>query len=99
MISSFSIKDEAGREEKITDIETKFYSLEKFDVVATSFIFKAPLRGGRNSIFSFFLTLPYSELSEFMQRFQLCESKVRKLLNKHFISHMMEMIVRISSVF
>ena len=94
MLSSFSIKDEAGREDKIKDIETKFYSLEKYDTVASSFIFKAPLRGGKTSIFSFFLTLPYRELSEYMQRFHLCESKVKKLLNKHFINPMKEMIVR-----
>ena len=93
MISSFSIKDEAGREEKISDIETKFYSLERFDIIATSFIFKALLRGGKSSIFSFFVTLPYSELSEFMHRFSLCKSKVCKLLNRHFIEHMKDKVV------
>ena len=88
MIASYSIKDEVGRENKITGIETKFYALEKMDLIACSYIFRAPLKGGKMSVFGFFVTLPYKEITEFMPRYLLCESNVHRLLSKHLISRM-----------
>ena len=88
MISSFSIKDEVGRESKIVGIETKFYALERMNLIACSYVFRAPLKGGKLNVFVFFVTLPYKELSQFMPRFSLCESNVCRLLSKHLISKM-----------
>ena len=42
------------------------------------------------SLFAFYVTLPYSELSEFMPRYSLCEDKVRHILKKQLISKMEE---------
>ena len=90
LITSYVIKDEACREEKITGIETKFYALKKFDIISCCYVFRAPLRGGKMSLFAFYVTLPYSELSEFMPRYSLCEDKVRHILKKQLISKMEE---------
>ncbi len=87
-ISSFSIKDEVGRESKITGVETKFYALERMNLIACSYIFRAPLKGGKLSVFVFFVTLPYNELSHFMPRYSLCESNICRLLSKHLINKM-----------
>ena len=89
-MSSYVIKDEACREEKINGIETKFYALEKFDLIASSYVFRAPIRGGKMSLFAFYVTLPYKELSEFMPRYTLCEDKIRSLLKKQIINKMEE---------
>ena len=88
MISSFSIKDEVGRETKINGIETKFYALERINIIACSFIFRTRMKGRKPSVFAFFVTLPYKELSQFMPRYSLCESNVCRLLSKHLISRM-----------
>ena len=90
MISSYVIKDEACREEKIVGIETKFYALQRLNIISCSFIFRAPLRGGKMALFAFFVTLPYSELSEFMPRYSLCEDKVHNIINKEMIAKMEE---------
>uniref|UniRef100_A0A1X7TAD3 Uncharacterized protein n=1 Tax=Amphimedon queenslandica TaxID=400682 RepID=A0A1X7TAD3_AMPQE len=90
LISSYVIKDEACREDKINGIETKFYALEKFDLIASSFIFRAPLRGGKMALFAFYVTLPYKELAEFMPRYSLCEDKIRSILKKQIINKMEE---------
>lgn len=88
LITSYAIKDEAGREEKIMGIETKFYALEKMDIIACSYVFKAPLRGSKLGVFAFYVTIPYKELSEFMPRFSFCEDNVCHLLRKHLITKM-----------
>lgn len=88
LISSYALKDEAGREEKIKNIETKFYALQKMDMIACSYIFLASVKGKKMNVFAFFVTLPYFELSEFMPRFSLCEEKICQLLRKHLISKM-----------
>ena len=88
LISSYAIKDEAGREEKISGIETKFYALQRMDIIACSYIFRAAVKGKKINLFAFFVTLPYSELSEFMPRFSLCQEKICQLLQKHLISKM-----------
>ena len=69
-------------------IETKFYALEKMDIIACSYVFKAPLRGGKLGVFAFYVTIPYKELSEFMPRFSFCEDNVCHLLRKHLITKM-----------
>jgi hypothetical protein len=90
MITNYVIKDEACRDEKINGIETKFYALKKFDIISCSYIFRAPLCGGKMALFAFFVTLPYSELSEFMPRYSLCEDKIHHILKKYFVTKMEE---------
>lgn len=57
-------------------------------MIACSYIFRAPLRGGRMALFSFYVTLPYSELNQFMPRYCLCEDKVRYILKRQIIAKM-----------
>ena len=99
-IANFTLNDEAGRDQE--GIETKFYSLPKHGVIVTAFVFSLETsRGdrmrsdrmkGEKDIFSFFLVLPYSEISEYLARYTFCQEKVEKLLDDHFLLYMKKMV-------
>ena len=85
-VANYSLNDEAGRAEKLEGIESKFFALLKYNIIASAFIFTTEVNKGRMDVFSIILILPYSEMSEFLSRHSLCESKVQKLLEDHFIA-------------
>ena len=84
-IANFTLNDEAGRIEKLDGIETKFYCLKKFNVIASVSVFSIEASRGKFEVFSFILILPYSEMTEFLPRHPVCESQVQRLLKKHLI--------------
>ena len=87
-VANYSLNDEAGRINQVgTGIDSKFYALRKHDTIAAAFIFSPEIRG-KKEVFSFILVLPYSEMSEYLPRHGLCESKVTKLLQEHLIVHL-----------
>ncbi len=85
-IANFTLNDEAGRVEKLDSIETKFYCLKKYDVIASVSVFSIEVSRGKQEVFSFILILPLNEMSEFLPRHPVCESKVQRLLKEHLIN-------------
>ena len=84
-IANFTLNDEAGRVEKLDGIETKFYCLKRYEVIASVSVFSIEVSRGKAEVFSFILILPMSEMSEFLPRHPVCESKVQRLLRDHLI--------------
>ncbi len=72
--------------EKLDSIETKFYCLKKYDVIASVSVFSIEVSRGKQEVFSFILILPLNEMSEFLPRHPVCESKVQRLLKEHLIN-------------
>ena len=89
-IANFTLNDEAGRNQE--GIETKFYSLPKHGVIATAFVFSLEMVEGKQDVFSFFLILPYHEISEYLARHNFCQDKVEKLLDDHFVAHVTQRV-------
>ena len=47
-IGNYTLNDEAGRAEKLDEVEQKFYALKMYDVIASAFIFKvSPMQAHR----------------------------------------------------
>ena len=84
-VANYSLNDEAARTESIKGIESKFYSLPRFNIIAFASIFTIEITKTKTEVFSFVLVLPYSETSEFLSRYKLCEVGVQKLLQDWFI--------------
>lgn len=91
-IANFTLNDEAGRVEKLDGIETKFYCLKKYDVIASVSVFAIEVFRGKCEVFSFILILPYLEMAEFLPRHSICESKLQRLLKEHMIVPLKEMV-------
>ena len=91
-IANFTLNDEPGRDQR--GVETKFYSLPKLGVIATAFVFSMEVVEGKQDVFSFFLVLPYHELSEYLARHNFCQEKVEKLLEEHFVTHLRKLVNR-----
>ena len=91
-VANYTLNDEAGRVERMEGIETKFYSLKKYNVIATSFVFATEVVRGKTEVFSFVLVLPYSEMSNYLARHSLCETRVQRMLQNSFISPLQEMV-------
>lgn len=91
-IANFTLNDEAGRVEKLDGIETKFYCLKKYEVIASVSVFSIEVFKGKFEVFSFILILPYSEMSEFLPRHSICESKLQRLLKEYLIIPLREMV-------
>lgn len=91
-IANFTLNDEAGRVEKLEGIETKFYCLQKYDVIASVSVFSIEVLRGKPEVFSFILILPLSEMSEYLPRHPVCESKVQRLLKDHLIVPLKEKV-------
>lgn len=91
-IANFTLNDEAGRVEKLDGIETKFYSLEKYDVIASSSVFAIEVFKGKFEVFSFILILPYHETSEFLPRHAICDSKLQRLLKEYLIIPLKDLV-------
>ena len=91
-IANFTLNDEAGRVEKLEGIETKFYCLKKYDVIASVSIFAIEVSRGKFEVFSFILILPYSEMPQFLPRHAICESKLQRLLKEYLIIPLKEMV-------
>ena len=89
---NFTLNDEAGRVEKLDGIETKFYCLKKYDVIASVSVFAIEVFKGKFEVFSFILILPYAEMNEFLSRHSICESKVQRLLKDYLISPLKDMV-------
>ena len=81
-MANYTLNDEAGRVERLEGIETKFYSLQKYNVVATAFVFVTEV----------ILVLPYSEMSDYLSRHSLCETRVQRILQNYFISPLQDMV-------
>lgn len=77
--------------EKLDGIETKFYCLKKYNVIASVSVFSIEASRGKFEVFSFILILPYSEIAEFLPRHPVCESKVQRLLKEYLIIPLREM--------
>ena len=92
-IANFTLNDEAGRVEKLDGIETKFYSLKKYDVIASVSVFAVEAFRGKSEVFSFILILPYSEMPEFLPRHSICESKLHRLLKEYLVIPLKEMVI------
>ena len=97
-IANFTLSDEAGRVEKLEGIETKFYCLKKYEVVASVSVFAIEVFRGKFEVFSFILILPYSEMPEFLPRHSVCESKLQRLLKEYMIIPLKEMVSVYKSV-
>ena len=91
-IVNFTLNDEAGRVEKLDGIETKFYCLKKYDIIASVSVFAIEVFRGKCEVFSFILILPYLEMAEFLPRHSICESKLQRLLKEHMIIPLKEMV-------
>ena len=91
-IANFTLNDEAGRVEKLEGIETKFYCLKKYEVIASVSIFAVEVFKGKFEVFSFILILPYVEMAEFLPRHSICESKLQRLLKEYLIVPLKEMV-------
>ena len=91
-VANYTLNDEAGRVERLEGIETKFYSLQKYDVIASAFVFAIEVVRGKTEVFSFILVLPYSEMSDYLARHSLCETRVQKLLQNYFINPLQDMV-------
>lgn len=91
-IVNFTLNDEAGRVEKLDGIETKFYCLKKYDIIASVSVFAIEVFSGKWEVFSFILVLPYLEMTEFLPRHSICESKLQRLLKEHLIVPIKEMV-------
>ena len=91
-VANYTLNDEAGRVERLEGIETKFYSLQKYNVVATAFVFVTEVMRGKTEVFSFILVLPYSEMSDYLSRHSLCETRVQRILQNYFISPLQDMV-------
>ena len=91
-IANFTLNDEAGRVEKLDGIETKFYCLKKYEVIASVSVFAIEVFKGKLEVFSFILILPYSEMTEFLPRHSICESKLQRLLKEYFIIPLKDMV-------
>ena len=89
-VANYTLNDEAGRAEEITGIESKFYSLSKYQLIAYASIFTIELVRGRTEVFSLLFLLPIGESSEFLARFTLCEVSVHKLLQEFFLGPLRE---------
>lgn len=92
-VANYTLNDEAARTENIKGIESKFYSLSKFNIIAFASIFTIEITKTKTEVFSFMLVLPYSETSEFLARYQLCEVGVQKLLQDCLIRPLNELQV------
>ena len=90
-IANFTLNDEAGRDQE--GIETKFYSLPKHGVIATAFVLSMEVVEGKQDVFSFFVILPYHEISEYLARHNFCQEKVEKLLEEHFVTHLRKLVM------
>ena len=91
-VANYTLNDEAGRVERLEGIETKFYSLQRYDVIASAFVFAIEVVRGKTEVFSFILVLPYSEMSDYLARHSLCETRVQKLLQNYFINPLQDMV-------
>ena len=89
-VANFSLNDEAGRTDKLKGIESKFYALLKYDIMAAAFIFSAEVIRGKHDVFSFILVLPYSEMSEYLPRHALCEEKIHKIMEENFLQPLLK---------
>ena len=96
-VANYTLNDEAGRVERLEGVETKFYSLQKYDVIASAFVFATEVVRGKTEVFSFILVLPYSEMSDYLARHSLCETRVQRLLKNYFINPLKEMVRDASS--
>ena len=84
-VANYTLNDEAGRVERLDGIETKFYSLQKYDVIASAFVFATEVIRGKTEVFAFILVLPYSMMADYLARHSLCETRVQKMLQNYFI--------------
>ena len=91
-VANYTLNDEAGRVERLEGIETKFYSLQKYDIIASAFVFATEVVKGKTEVFSFILVLPYSEMSDYLARHSLCETRVQKMLQNYFIIPLQDMV-------
>ena len=91
-MANYTLNDEAGRVERLDGIETKFYSLLKYNVIASAFVFATEVVKGKVEVFSFILVLPYTEMSDYLARHSLCETRVKKLLQNYFIIPLQELV-------
>ena len=91
-VANYTLNDEAGRVERLEGVETKFYSLQKYNVIASAFVFATEVVRGKTEVFSFILVLPYSEMSDYLARHSLCETRVQRLLQSYFINPLKEMV-------
>lgn len=91
-IANFTLNDEAGRVEKLEGIETKFYCLKKYECIASVSIFPIEVYKGKTEVFSFILILPHCEISEFLPRHSICESKVQRLLKEYLVLPLKDMV-------
>ena len=100
-MANFTLNDEAGRKQE--GIETKFYSLPKHGVLVAAFVFslatttkgdrmRSDRMGEEKDVFSFFLTLPYSEMSEYLARHSFCQEKAEKLIDESFLAHLKKLV-------
>ena len=96
-VANYTLNDEAGRVERLEGIETKFYSLKKYNVIASAFVFVTEVVRGKTEVFSFILVMPYSEMSEYLSRHSLCETRVQRLLQSYFIGPLKDMVSTIAT--
>jgi len=73
-------------------IETKFYCLERYNIIASVSVFSIEVSKGKGEVFSFILVLPMSEMSEFLPRHPVCESKVQRLLRDYLVTPLKEKV-------
>jgi hypothetical protein len=82
-VAIHSLNNEPGITERIQDIESKFFVMEKHSIIAGAFIFTIEINQGRPEVFSFILVLPHSEMQEYLMRFSFLEERVNQLLLKY----------------
>ena len=78
--------------EDIEGIESKFYRLEKYNIIASTFVFTAEVLRGKSEVFSFIFVLPLSAMPEYLDRHALCECKVQKLLQEKLLAPLKQMV-------
>ena len=87
VVSDHALKTEMARE--FPEVESKFYCLKNYNVIAVAFLFVVPRVNRRaqssGELFSLMLMLPLREVSEWMSRYNLLVGKMKAILEFNMI--------------
>jgi len=90
VVADYAFAREAYRNGEIDGVETKFYCISDKDIIATAFLFTVNY-GYSSDLFSLLFMLPYSELSEWLNRHILLCEKMKAILTNNLIPHVTQL--------
>lgn len=83
VVIDHALKTEMSRD--FTGVETKFYCLKNYNIIAIAFLFVVPCVTRYGELFSLTLTLPLTEVSEWLSRHTLLVAKMKAILEFNLI--------------